>query len=274
MRQESSLRLVAASVLVLAACGGGDPFSGLESESDFGARVGGSGEGAAATRSVTEAQTLEGMTADEQVGEGSVSFFANAASTPLQIVSPVIFEERGLGDAADLYRETVERAARGEVLVPAAGFPDCVESAVGSVRFNDCQVMTETTTTTMNGVVEVVDGRIFTDIRVDATQTSTEGDTLSTSTTVTGDVAVTDTRIDGRVDVRTNANVQGGASATQISAAIYQVELEEGCAVGGDLRVGVQQKQRSGGFSRKLRAIGRAVFGPACGDVTVYARQD
>jgi hypothetical protein len=223
--------------------------------------------------SVNNALTLEGMTAGAEVGEGSVSFFGNAASTPTQLVSSVFADQQQLAIATDLFRQTVERAALDRRLL-RAGFPECIESSPGSLRFNDCEVVTETTTTTMNGVLEVVAGRILAEIVVDASFASDEGTSLTTRTEVSADMSVSESHIEGRIDVHTRVDIPGVGFATQTAAAIYDVDLAAGCAVGGDLRVGVLQTAKAQGRSQSVRAIGRAVFGPACGDVTVNARAD
>lgn len=257
---------------MLAACGGGDPFANLEAETDFGPQVTGAGQEAAATLSVDDALALQGMTAGAEVDESSMSFFGSAANVPSQLVSSV-FEQQQLARATDRALQTLEQAAAGQVVVLAAGFPDCVESSPGSVRFDDCQVLSEGTATTMNGAVEVVAGRVVADIHIVATFSDDGGAPFTTRVDLGADIAVSDSRVEGRVDISSRVDILD-TTATLTAVAIYDVELAEQCAVGGDLRVGVQQSASAPGSSQTFRAIARAVFGPACGDVSVHARAD
>jgi hypothetical protein len=143
----------------------------------------------------------------------------------------------------------------------------------GAVRFESCTVETDSATTTLDGRVDVTDGRVTADVDIVVTATL-DGQEFTTHTSVTADLSVTATRVEGRVDSTTSASLPGGGSAHQSAAAIYDIELADGCAVGGDLRLGIEQSASAGGQSRSVRAIGRAVFGPECGDVQVFARTD
>lgn len=224
--------------------------------------------------SVSNALTLEGMTGGGEVGEGSVSFFGNAANVPAQLVSSVFADQQQqFALPAEIAQTTVERAAIDRAVL-RAGFPECIESSPGSLRFNDCEVLTDTTTTTMNGVVELVAGRVLAEIQVDASFSGDEGTSLTTRTELSADMAVSEAHIEGRIDVHARVDIPGVGFANQTSAAIYDIVLAAGCAVDGELRVGVLQTATAQGRSQSVRAIGRAVFGPACGDVTVEARAD
>jgi hypothetical protein len=261
---------VAMIVCLLSVTGcGSDPFSGLEDESDFGPeRSDASGE-AGATQAVTGATGLGGMLGADSIGESSLGAIGVLSAAPLQIVSEAMFDFADFGQHDALLRDRGASPGIGSY----ASFPECVELGEDFVRFRDCEVSAGGASTTTDGTIERDGQRLVADLDIVAVL-DFDGQTHTSSTNLSADLLVSDTRLDGRVDSETSMNIPGGGSARQSTAAIYDIDLEDGCATGGELRVGVSQRANAGGQSQSLRAIGRAVFGPACGDVTIYARLD
>jgi hypothetical protein len=261
---------VAMIVCLLSVTGcGSDPFGGLEDESDFGPeRSEVSGE-AGATQAVAGATGLGGMLGADSIGEASVGAIGVLSAAPLQIVSEAMFDFADLDHHAELLRPRGASPGHGSF----ASFPDCVELGEDVVRFRDCEMSAGGSSTTMNGTIERDGERLVADLDIVAVL-DFDGQSHASSTHLSADLLVSETRLDGRVDSETSMNIPGGGSARQTTAAIYDIDLEDGCATGGELRVGVSQRATAGGQSQSLRAIGRAVFGPECGDVTIYARLD
>jgi hypothetical protein len=259
--------------LLLAAACGGDPFSSLEEEGDFGPQRTDVGSAAGATQAVHGALGLAGIVGASEVDASSVGAMGQLSSIALQIVSEALF------DFEDLGWPVKEESALADLRLAAAWgahwaeFPDCVEQGDAEVRFRDCELIVGDTTTSMSGVIEVAGDRLLADIDIDTT-VRFDDRSQQMSSSIAADLRISDAHIEGRVDTVTTASFSGVGSARQTSATIYAVELEDGCATGGELRVGVEQRASAGGESQTLRAIGRAEFGPECGEVRVYARLD
>ena len=258
-----------ASGFLAAACGG-DPFSGLQDEDDFGPERTDVGAESGAAQAVQGAVGFGGLVGASEVDEGAVGAVGQLSAAALPIVSDAFFDEADLGSfqprAVAASASTIGDARWAE-------FPDCVEQDGDVLRFRDCEVAAGNAITTMDGVIEVEGDRLVADIDMDAT-VDFDDTTQQTSTQLFVDLLVDETRIEGRVDSDTSATIAGAGSARQASVLIYDIELEGGCATGGELRAGVEQRASGGGHSQTLRAIGRAVFGPECGDVVVRARLD
>lgn len=261
-------------LLVAGAACGGDAFRDLDEESDFGSEVTDEAAEIAASRTVDDVEALADMTEADEIDDRAVAFFGNLAAAPLQIVSGALYDDMARA-AEGGHGETP--ALRVMASAGAADdFEECIEEGDDEIRMEDCEVETEITSTSMDGVlaIEPETGRLVIDVELDVTMVQDDGDPgQEVSTGVYAEVLITPDRIEGRLDVDSDTSSQGG-SASQTAVAVYDVEVEDGCAVGGDLRVGVEQSARAGGASQSARAIGRAAFGPECGDVTVFARED
>jgi hypothetical protein len=261
MKKLSGLLLM---VCVAAACGGGgDPFGDLANETDFGSPVSDPSSGAAATNTVESATQLAALVSSGMADENSVGFLANAYSGPLEMLGPAV----GNAPLARI-RQALENDRAN------ATFPDCVEVGETYVQFNDCEETDEFGSATLNGRIEFVDGTLSVDIEMTGSY-SEDGAELTMSLSIHGDITVTETSIVGRmdfnVDLRVSFDGQSGR-VSMVSAVIYDVGLTDECPTSGDIKVGVRVSVSGGGESETVEAVGRAEFGPACGDVTVSAR--
>ena len=267
MRQFMTAAL--ASGFLASACGG-DPFSGLQDEDDFGPERSDVGAESGATQAVQGAVGMGGLVDASEVDESAVGAVGQLSAAALPIVSDAFFDEAELRSPQT--RAVATSASRiGDARW--AEFPECVEQDGDVLRFRDCEVAAGNATTTMDGVIEIEGDRLVADLDIDAT-VDFDDMTQESSTQLFVDLLLDETRIEGRVESDTSATIPGAGSARQTSVLIYDIELEGGCATGGELRAGVEQRASGGGHSQTLRAIGRAVFGPECGDVSVYARLD
>jgi hypothetical protein len=261
----NTLCAASASLFLAAACGG-DAFSGLESEEDFGPERADGAGATGGTLAVSGVVGLAGLVDAAEVDASAVGAVGQLSAAALQIVADALFDSAQSMPAEDPARS---QAWAGSF----ATFPDCVEQDDTSIRFRDCEVVAGESTTRMSGLIEVEGQRLVAELDIDAT-IEFDGTTHTTSTRISADLRVTETRIEGRLDSDTSASVPGAGSASQTTATIFDVELEDGCATGGEVRAGVEQRASAGGQSQTLRAIGRVEFGPECGDVKVYARAD
>ena len=262
---------VAVGALWLAAACSNDPFSGLASEEDFGPErsgVGAESAGAVAIHGVVQLAGL--LDADEIQGAAAVGVTGQLSAVALQIVSEAFFDDFELTPADERFAVVSPRWGWGASL---ASFPDCVDVGDETVRFRNCELTSGDTTTAIQGVIELVDGRVLADLDIDVSL-EFDGTAQQASTHLRVDVAITDDRVDGWVDSKTSASVSGAGSGTQTTTLLFDIELEEGCPVGGELRAGAEQRARAGGQRHTMRAIGRVVFGPAWGDAIAYARLD
>ena len=269
------------------ACGGdddpygdleSDPFPDLSSETDFGEMQSG-GEGEAAQDTLSSALALEAVvdTPEQSLGllTGAYTGAAGMLGSALGDQGFFLVRER-----QELIARLVERAVSGDNWY--AGFPECVtveetDTSI-SVTF-DCEE-------TESGFTAALDGSI--DLETDGTSTSfsvrvhlngsgtIENVTLSTDAAFLADMTISPSAVEGELlfQADVGASSQGqSASASFLGKVIYDVELDgPGCAVGGDLKVAVELEADSPEGSVSAGAVGQATFGPACNQVTAFAR--
>lgn len=269
------------------ACGGDDdpygdletdPFPDLASETDFG-DVQSSGEGDAAQATLSSALALDAVVdSPEQSIELLTGAYAGAAAMlGSALGNPGTFLVR---ERQELVARIIERAVWGDGWY--AGFPDCVtveetDTSV-SVTF-DCEETESDLTAALVGSI---------DLETDGTSTSfsvrvhlngsgnLEDVSLSIDAAFLADMVISPTAVDGELlfQADAGASTQGmSASSSLLGKVIYAVELDgPGCAVGGDIKVAVELDVDSPEEDVSASGVGQATFGPACNQVTAYAR--
>jgi len=255
------------SAFFAGACGGGgDPFASLADEQDFGDPISNVGSETAAAEAVTAAQSLVGLTELDTVDASSLDFLGNSFDSIGAILGPVT---------------TTTSFAAPEGMFGGKGafassFDECVVVGENEVVFNDCIFGEQGFEGGVSGFIRVDAGRLTVDLSASASG-SEEGASFSFGFGFTADVTVTATSLVGRIDATVTARVSSGgqsASASGSAAVIYNVVLEDDCAVGGDIKVGMEASVNAPGESESFRAVGQATFGPACNEVSVTARLD
>jgi len=268
-------------------CGGGndpfgdledDPFPELASETDFGAMQSGS-EGAAAEDTLSSALALDAVV-DEP--EQSLGVLTGAYSGAAGMLGSALGDQGSflVTERQALALRLIQGAVAGDGWF--AEFPDCVTveetSTSVSVTF-DCEETESGFTATLDGSIDLeTDGDATTfSVRVRTTGHGTLEDvTLSLDAAFLADMTISPTAVDG--ELMFNADVEGSsqgmsATASYLGKVIYGVELDgPGCAVGGDIKVAVDLDVHSPEANVSVGGVGQATFGPACNQVTAYAR--
>jgi hypothetical protein len=119
---------------------------------------------------------------------------------------------------------------------------------------------------TINGKITYSGGSFTTDVTV----------TLSTGTTSatikeTGSLALSSGAIKGDLEITANVSL-GGATVNASFSSSFDLKLANGCATGGQIELHAvgNATGTSAGQHASYDEWVKAVFGPACGDVTVY----
>lgn len=139
-----------------------------------------------------------------------------------------------------------------------AGLTGCYTESGGTVTY-DCNEGG----TTIKGTI-VISGD---NIKIDLTITN-----AVYSMVYDGDVTVTTTQIDGYIGFQFEQNAGGYATSYDIQCDYNAVVLDTaGCPIGGSLYVDVniESSGMPGGYNVTYPNV-EVVFGPACGDVTMY----
>lgn len=252
---------------LLGACGGGggDSFSDLETETDFGSPV---------STEVSALSTLESAQRLSALASGEERLDAN---------SPPLFF-----DAIDLFGENSSSSVKAQMQALSDSphrfdnLETCLVEMTNRVEYNNCELSAEGTTVRVNGFVANAGNTVSLDLNY---STSFTGDTdLGISTnefSITGELTDTGTAIEGRVDlnVTVGISVEDVSITTNIdSALIYDIIYEEDCVNGGEIRYGIDGSfsVRGGGTSESesFSGVARAEFGPGCNEVAVSARVD
>jgi hypothetical protein len=255
-----------------------DPFPDLASETDFGDAQS-STEGAAAQQTLSSALALDTVVdAPEQSLELLTGAYGGAAAMLGSSLG-----DQGVIFAAErqaLIARVIRRAASGAGWL--ADFPECVtveETDTSVVVTFDCEETESGFTAALTGSIGIeTDGTATSfSVRVHATGNGTvENASLSLDTAFLGDMTISPTSVDGELlfQADVEASSQGtSATASFLGKVVYGVELDgPGCAVGGDIKVAVELDIDSPDADASFGGVGRAIFGPACNQVTAYAR--
>lgn len=287
MKISSSSLWLSIALFGAIACGGdddpfgdleSDPFPDLASEADFGDAQSGS-EGDAAQDTLSSALALEAVVdSPEQSLElltGAYSGAAGMLGSALGDQGTFLVTERQA-----LVARFLERVVWGDGWF--AGFPDCVtveetDTSV-SVTF-DCEETESGLTAALVGSIDLeTDGTATSfSVRVHLNGSGTlENVSLSIDAAFLADMVISPTAVDGELlfQADVGASSQGmSANASFLGKVLYAVELDgPGCAVGGDIRVAVELDADSPEGNVSAGGVGQATFGPACNQVTAYAR--
>jgi hypothetical protein len=156
----------------------------------------------------------------------------------------------------------------------ASGLAPLMREALGSAKpdATGCNAASGTVTFdhfdlgvgTLNGKITYSNGNFTTDLTVTL---STNGTTLTMK--MSGTIAVSATALKGELDISANATLSGTTVNVSFSSN-YDVTLANNCATGGQIELHADGNGSGQGKTANYDVWVKAVFGPACGDVTVY----
>lgn len=132
---------------------------------------------------------------------------------------------------------------------------DCATMSASGIVYDDCD---------FNGVA--VDGSITyaeSDVSIDLTFDDPDPE-LSVDIRIRGEIAITETYIAGGLDFRLDISVEGDSARAELNGD-FDIELVDGCAVGGELEVNVKASAQGQSESTWVKAE----YGPACGEVII-----
>jgi hypothetical protein len=136
----------------------------------------------------------------------------------------------------------------------------CLTVAAGKVTYASCDYGSGT----INGSVSWSSNTFTIDLSMTS---SSAGATFLV--TQKGNLSISPGSIKGTLDIRAEVMVAGTSSRGSFGAE-YDITLIDGCATGGLMEVHAQGSASGGGGSGSYDLWVKAVFGPTCGDVTVY----
>lgn len=200
-----------------------------------------------ATSAVTNASGVTNMEGDAPVSalnvlSGNLSVLVNAKYQHLH------------GDPQTAQRiESPERNVIDET---------CLTQTETELAYDGC----ETQGMTVDGTVSVSGDEV--EIHLDMSVTQADQD-FSSEIAIDGVLEVTASAIDGYLDFDTTTETED-LHATVDMDSDFDVELEDGCAVGGEVEVHAVAVSKSGGVRAEQDLWVKAEYGPACGDVAVY----
>ena len=234
-------------------------IAGCESDSSGGSSGGEAAAKASADQSTKTALSMDVLKTDmgSEAGLGA----ALQLSTDIQAASNAMQADNALGAAAsalEAYEAPLDAA--------------CVTQSGGSATYNNCQLSGGS----IDGSITVNGDQITLDLTITASS-SAGGASAGATITETGSLTITDSNITGTLNVTTqiNTTVPGAAAVpgmptsvtVQITAEYQNVQIQNGCAVGGSIRFtsSMGGLAAAGGGGNQSFTV---TFG-GCGDVTL-----
>jgi hypothetical protein len=246
----SLVTLGVGAVLLVSACGGdddkgyGDPIT-ITSEQK--SEISGLVSEAASVASVASTTPCDGEDLAKMTGlYASMTLLLDAKLTAQNTrLAPQVLEA--------LQRMGTRSAGK----LPEGG--TCVPGS-GNVTFDDYQFEGGT----MDGTISFGGGKFTTDLTVTVSQ-----DASSVAMKMKGSLTVSDTAIKGNLSLSASV-AASGATVTAEFASNFDLHLTNNCATGGQIEVHASGEATTSGSHATYDLWAKAVFGPACGDVTIY----
>jgi len=252
-------------------CGGGDPFAGLENETDFGPPVTGSSEQLSARLDIEQTAQLRNVTAGSFQGEDTLqgvlsTFEPNTGSLP----------EGNTARYRQMQLEYLRLAlGNGKVANPHADeFVTCTNSAdsgggVTTLTLS-CDYANESGNASVRGTVAVSSSSLSIDVSVgvdgseDGLTISSDGEYALEATFGTGFVIA-----DGSVSTSVRlSNAQFSANVSGQGRTITDISIDQSSCISGSRRMGLKMNASAsgGGQSQSGSVNARSLAGVACPD--------
>lgn len=202
-------------------------------------------EKAQATEVVQDTQSLQALKADLQ-GDSALGAFSQIQSGASYLTSQQLSRNSSSGSGLPSFL----------VEDPVFRLGECAVVSGQSVTYNNCDYGSGV----INGHITVSGDVIDIDVTIGFSSSGTSGDYR-----YHGAITVTDTLIDGALGIDYDIS----SVSYNLDVRYSQVQLADGCPVGGELRVEVDTSVSGYGSIGASSAVVEIAFGPTCGAMTM-----
>lgn len=136
----------------------------------------------------------------------------------------------------------------------------CVDISDTEIVYDDCDFQGGS----LAGTVNLGDDSASVDISISVSADAE----YQIDTRMRGDITVTDSRVVGALDYDVTTVSDDVTSDVELSTT-FDVDVVDGCAVGGEIEANADQVARTGSVTASQSIWVKATFGPECGDVVI-----